>query len=85
MSPYTSPSEKKIYSKSKTILQYSNKGKSAREPKETSAIHSFIHSLLDCPVLWFTLLQHTGKWVTHTHTQTKLQAHISDLSEVSQK
>lgn len=33
-------SKKKKYSKSKTVLQYSNKKKSAGEPKETSASHS---------------------------------------------
>lgn len=34
-------SKKKKYSNSKTVLQYSNKKKSAREPKENSAIHTF--------------------------------------------
>lgn len=33
-------SKEKKYSKSKTVLQYSNKKKSAGEPKETSASHS---------------------------------------------
>lgn len=38
--PNVASKEKKKYSKSKTVLQYSNKKKSAREPRETSAIHS---------------------------------------------
>lgn len=66
--PKPLPPRKKIYSKSKTILQYSNRGgKCQRTQRDLS--HSFAHSHAhNSPALWLTLLQHRGRWITPART-----------------
>lgn len=61
--------KKKIYSKSNTILQYSNKEKVPENPKRPKP---FIHTQTVL-LLWFTQLWHTGKSYTQPQPWTQIR------------